>query len=338
MEIHQDFPKNPEEIEAFLRFWHSQDLAKLRPIVNAIVDHQQQDASRHDLWSAYVYGGELKVVFLKALPKKKTTAAERAFEALEQYERECNYDADKVREKIADHYKRKSEKKERETSDGSDRFRQSLSRSRARVFELAACNEFQYFGTFTLDEKMRDRFNLADFRKAFAQYVRNLNRSRPAEKKIKYLMIPEQHKDGAWHMHGLLLGLGEEDLRAFNLSEKIPERIKRQIRKGETVYDWTGYRDRFGYFTATAIKNPEAVSKYITKYLTKDIDSNARESGEHLFFASQGLKGRTTLVKNRFGRCPVESWDFENDYVKTATFKTADIPKKLLSEILDTEN
>lgn len=82
--------------------------------------------------------------------------------------------------------------------------------AKARVNELALCNEFEYFCTFTQSDELRDRFDLKAFRKDFAMFVRNENRRR--EKKIKYLLVPERHKDGAWHMHGLLMGLTSDDL------------------------------------------------------------------------------------------------------------------------------
>lgn len=113
-----------------------------------------------------------------------------------------------------------------------------------------------------------------------------------------------------------LQGLTDDDLRPFKLSEHIPERIKKTIREGTPVYDWTRYRRAFGYFTCTEIRNTEACAKYITKYVTKALDDQHRESGEHLFFASQVLKSREVLSHWNMGECPFERWDYENEYVK----------------------
>ena len=214
----------------------------------------------------------------------------------------------------------------------NERFLSSLSRSKSRVFELAICNEFNYFCTFTQDKNLRDRFDLTAFRKDFTMLIRNLNRSRAEDKKIKYILIPEQHKNGAWHLHGLFQNLDiDTDLRPFKLSERIPERIKKQIRNGEQVYDWTAYRRRFGFFTCTKIKDNTAVSKYITKYISKDFSKSVRDKNEHLFFASQGLKSRECLVKNSFDFCPFTDFDYENDYIKIKTFSLDDIETDKLS-------
>lgn len=248
----------------------------------------------HDLWSVYIYGDTAKVVYNKIGYNPA-------------------YDSGKKRNFVST----------APLSDGAkeERFANSVSRSKSRIFELASCNEFKYFCTFTQDETKRDRFDLKDFRKDFGQFVRNLNRNRSEGDRIQYLLIPEQHKNGAWHMHGLLKGLNDDDLREFKLSERIPNRIKKTIREGKKVYDWSRYRRSFGYFTCTEIENTEAVSKYITKYISKDLQKTVHESGEHLFFASQGLKGREVVLKNCTEPCFVDEWDFENEYCKVKYFK-----------------
>ena len=269
----------------------------------------------HDVYNAYAYGDTVKIVYIKRSrrfekpftgfyytePEKRVIPKNIGCSEYTPLSRLCTLDD-----------VRKCE---------NARFSQSISRTKSRVFELAACNEFQHFCTFTQDEKLRDRFDLSNFRKDFAQLVRNINRER--ETKIKYLLIPEKHKNGAWHMHGLLSGLQPDDLRPFELTENIPERLKKMIRGGTAVYDWTRYRRAFGYFTCTEIDSREACAKYVTKYISKDLQKTVREGGEHLFFASQGLKGRQTLIKNCAEPCPVEKWDFENDFIRISEMPRA---------------
>lgn len=264
--------------------------------------HGVQSLLRHDLWSLYDYGDIIKVVYFKSLPKVPNP----------------KYDT------LYPENDRKRPKFEKAQRSENERFTSSISRSKARVFELAMCNEFTHFCTFTQDKKLRDRFNLSDFRKDFTMLIRNSNRDRAEDEKIKYLLIPEQHKNGAWHMHGLFMGLGDDDLRLFKVTEKIPEKIKKQLRQGVKVYDWERYRRAFGYFTCTEIENGTACAKYITKYISKDFQKAVRDNGEHLFFASQGLKGREVIVKQSADICPIEKWDFENQYIKVV-----EIPKDM---------
>lgn len=194
-----------------------------------------------------------------------------------------------------------------------ERFQSSLSRARARIYELAACNEFEYFCTFTLDGEKVDRHDLAAFRKSFAHFIRNENARRLGDNKIRYLVIPEQHKDGAWHMHGLLSGLSG------------------QLVKNKHGYlDWPRYAERFGFFNCSEIRDRQATAGYMVKYVTKDIAATTRAAGEHLYFASQGLKGKEVIAKNNRGGLPDDlAFDYEGDYVKTAI-----IDEEMLAKIL----
>lgn len=223
-----------------------------------------------DYWSLYDYGhGQYKIVYIK-------------------------------RGRIASKEKKSNVEI---TVDDKERFASSVSRARSTIFEIAMCNDFEHFCTFTLDKEKRDRFDLRLFRKDFTQFIRDLNKKRLESEKIKYLLIPEQHGDGAWHLHGLLHGLTEKEL-ALN----------------EYGYlDWKAYRDRFGFFSVSPIKNNIACAKYITKYITKDYDETGLEKNKHLFFCSKGLKRKECIVSKSFDICPIDlssNWDFENDYLK----------------------
>ena len=276
--------------------WYQKTLlteAKQNGIYAEPQSHTRQCRLNHDIWNLYDYGDILKVVYIKNSPSAP--------------------DLRKI-DPLFPEIRKPRPKFEKHSQADNVRFSNSVSRSRSRVFELAMCNEFTHFCTFTQDEKLRDRFDLSEFRKDLAQLVRNINRGR--DTKIKYLLIPEQHKNGAWHIHGLLMGLTDSDLREFTLKEKLPEKLRKRIAKGEKIYDWKRYRQAFGYFTCTEIGNQTACAKYITKYVSKDMQKNLLETGQHLFFASQGLKGRESVLKNCADPCPVTEWDFENDYVK----------------------
>lgn len=223
-----------------------------------------------DVWSLYHYGkGVYKVVYFKktSIDKKKKQSP--------------------IKGTLTDY----------------ERFSNSLSRARSTVFEIALCNDFKYFCTFTLDKEKIDRFDLDGFRKKFTQYIRDLNKNRPENEKIRYLLIPEQHGDGAWHMHGLLMGLTESELTL----------------NGNGYLDWNGYRKRFGFFSVSPIDNSVACAKYITKYIGKDFDNVSREKCQHLFFASKGLKRKEQICKREFEKCPIDptsQWEFENEYLK----------------------
>lgn len=186
----------------------------------------------------------------------------------------------------------------------------NISRAKNRVFELALCNPWNIFLTFTLDSKKYNRNDLGKFRKDLSQFVRDYNKKYGLA--IKYLLIPEEHKKGGWHMHGFLMGLPDEHLRLFTLSEKLPKYIREKLKSGQAVYEWEPYRKKFGFCDLEVVKDQFAVSAYVTKYITKDLDRTVRESGAHLYYCSQGLSRSVVIFRGKANDGLV--YDYESDY------------------------
>ena len=306
----------------------------------------------NDFWNVYQYGEKLKVVYIKNAARRKKEV-EKLFPELDGLPsgllplaiHSSIYGGKVVDENKLPNEQTKVEKSKKEETE--ERLAASISRTKSRIFELALCNEFTYFCTFTMDaEKVKDRFDLDNLQKSFSQFIRNLNRGR--ENKILYLLIPEKHKNGAWHLHGLIEGLKVgEDLREFSLSEYLPYRIRKMLKNGEKVYNWDKYSKKYGFFTATKVKNKDAAASYICKYITKEVAKQGRENGRHLFFASQGLKRREVIIHNSVDaanevvRCPFldSEWDFENDYVKIKWLdQNTEFSNELQSNKTDTKN
>lgn len=192
-----------------------------------------------------------------------------------------------------------------------------ISRAKNKVFEYAACNEFEYFVTLTLDPKKYDRYNLGKFIKDLGQDIRNQRRKYGAD--IQYLLIPEPHKDGAWHMHGLINGFPDQELELFTLQDKLPYRVLELIKEGHKIYNWTRYAEKFGWCTVERVKSRNAVSKYITKYISKSLTVDIqREKEKNLYYASRGLKTAKKVKEGHLSSSNLEeiTFDYENDYVK----------------------
>ena len=49
-------------------------------------------------------------------------------------------------------------------------------------------------------------------------------------KGAKFVFVPEMHRDGAWHLHGLINDLPVDHLRPFTLEEKLPTYIRNGYR------------------------------------------------------------------------------------------------------------
>ena len=175
-----------------------------------------------------------------------------------------------------------------------------------KVFEYAMCNEFSHFVTLTLDKNKYDRHNLKKYIKDLGQFIRDYRKKYKVD--IQYLFIPEEHKDGAWHLHGLIKGIPSNHLE-----------------KNKNGYlDWRAYSDKFGYMSIDPIRSMEAVSKYITKYITKTIKTGkgVTEKNQKLYYASRGLNVAQKVKEGTIKEVALNniSFDYENDYIKFKKF------------------
>lgn len=181
-----------------------------------------------------------------------------------------------------------------ENDKAGDRFLASLSRSRSSVLQYALSNEWDFFFTGTIDGSRHDRFNLDSFITRFTQFIRDLRKKHGC--RLLYLLVPEKHQDGAWHVHGLLNGLPDGSTETFDRlaqayldSHGFPSRkLSRLVEKG--YLNWLDYADKFGHCSLGYIKDPVKVSFYISKYITKELGENIRGVGSHMYFASRGLR------------------------------------------------
>ena len=195
----------------------------------------------------------------------------------------------------------------------------NISRARNMVREYGYCNPWDYFVTMTINQAFFDRYDLKSFKKVLSQWIRDYNKKYGTN--VKYLLIPEKHKDGAWHLHGFIMGLPADHLVSFTLKQKLPNYIRDKLKHGEPVYNWPAYAEKFGFVDAEPIHSREKATSYITKYITKDLADSVSELGAHLYYCSQGLQ-RAKEVKRGVMAATITP-DFENDYCKVNWFDGA---------------
>lgn len=204
----------------------------------------------------------------------------------------------------------------------------NLSRTKSTIFELSMCNPWQFFFTATLNPAKYDRCNLELFHKALTQWIRDYNKKHGTN--IKYLLIPELHADGeSWHMHGFLYGLPLDHLHQFKIGDKMGKALAEKVKRGDVVYNWEAYSKKFGFCDLERIKDNIAVAKYVTKYITKDLENSVKELNAHQYYHSRGLKKADIIKKGTMSANIVPQ--FENEYIKTATFEYSD---ELLAHLL----
>lgn len=171
----------------------------------------------------------------------------------------------------------------------------NIRRAKSKIQEYVMCNEWDMFITLTLDKTKYDRYNLKKFHKDLTQFIRIRNRE--AHNDIKYLFIPEEHKDGAWHIHGFIRGLDLSELRLFTLDEKLPLYIREKLSNGQEVYQWVKYYEKFGFCDLEPIRDKSRASSYVRKYITKELAQCVKETGAHMYYCSRGLKVAEIIQK-----------------------------------------
>ncbi len=129
-------------------------------------------------------------------------------------------------------------------------------RTRRVIRDYVMCNDFDWFITFTFDPKKVNRYDVTTTSLRMMawlrrQYAKNAN--------FKYILVPEHHKDGAIHFHGLISN------PPFHLKQS------HVVRNGRRVYNIPLYR--YGFTDAEQLdpKDKEKAVNYISKYITKDM-------------------------------------------------------------------
>ncbi len=159
----------------------------------------------------------------------------------------------------------------------------SMNRTKNKVYYLARSNEWEWFFTLTFNPELVDSFDYDACTVKLSDWLSNMRRKCP---NMRYIVVPEQHKSGRWHFHGLFSscdGLGFLDSGLKNKS-------------GNTIYNVGKYR--LGWTTATRVQDPKRVTVYIGKYITKDMCAVTK--GKKRYWCSRNLN-QAEIVKKFYG-------------------------------------
>jgi hypothetical protein len=174
--------------------------------------------------------------------------------------------------------------------------RVSITRTVNEIRELAANNDWNYFVTITLSSKNWNRYTADGLQYAIKEESRRWRNMQMSKVKpyadYKYLFIPEKHKDGAIHLHGLVKLLPVIQLKAYTLSEvnssvNLPKYICEKVRKNDEIYHCLEWDEMFGWNTVEPIRDIDRAANYILKYVTKDVENSPFKTR---FWHSRGLK------------------------------------------------
>lgn len=216
----------------------------------------------------------------------------------------------KFKRRAGDGFPRSDREEKSENEKIGERFLASLSRSRSMVLQYVLSNGWDYFCTFTIDGSKHDRFNLDNFYVRFSQFVRDYRKKYGCA--LVYVLVPEKHQDGAWHLHGVIRGLPADAVSHF-VRGVHPENL---VNGG--FLNWDDYSSRFGYCSLGLVRDPVKVAFYLAKYITKDMGENIRRVGSHMYYASRGIK-----KAQHYGDCYFSAPELDNflsndyDFCKT---------------------
>lgn len=158
-------------------------------------------------------------------------------------------------------------------SNKSESLRVSRSRTISKVYDIARSNMWEYFFTLTFNPEKVDSYDYSEVVKKLSKWLNNLRAICPG---MKYIVVPEKHKSGRWHFHGLFADVdGLQFLDSGYVSES-----------GQVIYNVGNYK--LGFSTAVRLDGSPKVVSYLCKYITKEVCESTK--GKKRYWASRNVK------------------------------------------------
>lgn len=184
-----------------------------------------------------------------------------------------------------------------------ENLQRSMRRAKVKVRDYCLSTDMKYFCTFTLDQKKIDRYDMKEITKKLNVWLGH----QVQRKGIAYVMVPELHKDGAVHFHGMLTeGLDVVDSGTIIPNGEDRPRRPSSYRQGEAwlraggrrVYNLPGWP--YGFTTALQLDGCyEKAVNYVCKYISKGL-------GESPDYLPQKVGGRWYYSGGDLGHPGVE--------------------------------
>lgn len=190
----------------------------------------------------------------------------------------------------------------------------SVRRAKKVVQDLARSNEWTYFVTLTLDPEKVNRYDPVEILKHLRHWLGNNVRRRG----LRYVLVPEHHKDGAIHFHGLFNdALDAVDSGTMSVpGRKAPVKVRSEAHRralerdgAHAVYNLPGWG--WGFSTAIMLYGErDAAINYVCKYIGKEIGANVRNAQGNVNFTGK-IGGRWYYSGGDLLRPSVEWFDVD---------------------------
>lgn len=167
-------------------------------------------------------------------------------------------------------------------------------RARRALRDLAKSNRFRWFVTLTLDRKKVDRYDIKEITRKLNAWLDNMVR----RKGLKYVLVPERHKDGAIHFHGLF----SDNIEVVDSGHKDEG--------GHTIYNMPQWS--LGFTTAIELYGElDKAVGYVLKYIGKQmVPTRMGDSAEPVMVPSK-IGGRWYYSGGDLLRPRVEALDVD---------------------------
>lgn len=143
-------------------------------------------------------------------------------------------------------------------------------RSRNQIKDYILSNDFDMFWTLTFSSD-RESDQLC-----FSRLANWLKYMKKKYGLFEYIFIPERHKDGCLHFHGVT---GRFKGSVINSGVK---------HKGVNVYNCNDWN--YGFSTISMVRSKEKTASYVTKYITKSLSQEIVGKGKKKYWSSRGLR------------------------------------------------
>lgn len=133
----------------------------------------------------------------------------------------------------------------------------SVARTKNSIYQLARSCRWEYFVTLTFDPKVVDSSDYDDVVAKLGNWLSNVKKRVCPD--LTYILVPELHKKGNFHFHGLFKNC--DGLEFVDSGYRTNQ--------DAVIYNIASYR--LGFTTATKIVDSSKACGYFTKYITKDL-------------------------------------------------------------------
>lgn len=167
----------------------------------------------------------------------------------------------------------KWDSEKRKPRDGSGDVDRAKRRAAAKIRDIALCNAFRYFVTLTLSAEQVNRYEIGPVLAKMRTWLDN----RVRRCGLKYVLIPEYHKDGAIHFHGFFNDAlevvdsgavkipGQKRPKKPRSSAELDNLLENGAVKLYNLPDWA-----LGFSVAMPLYGDyDAAIAYVCKYVTK---------------------------------------------------------------------